>query len=322
MRTHFSRTDRRGAGRHWRAACLCVLLATGLASPALAGPHVVASIKPVHALVAGVMTGVGAPDLLVTGGASPHTYSLKPSDAEHLNQADIVFWIGPNLENFLGGPLTALASRAKIIALIDAPGIVVRPARESGVWEPHDDARPESGAVVAAREIDGHIWLDPMNARAMVAAITATLVEADPANAARYSMNASALATRLDGLDADIMRTVAPVKAKPFIVFHDAYQYFQERYGVNAVGAVTISPDRPPGARRVVAVKDKIAELGAACVFAEPQFEPNLIRMLVEGTHAKTGVLDPEGATLDAGPELYFVLMRGIADHLVACLGP
>ena len=249
---------------------------------------------------------------------------LSPPDAGRLSQADIVFWIGPNFENFLGAPLGALASKAKVVALDGrASDIVVRRARETGVWEPHKPDEPVAPDTnVPAQEIDGHIWLDPMNAKAMVAAITKTLVEADPANAARYSTNASALATRLDGLDTDIARTVAPVKAMPFVVFHGRVSVFpgplrRER----AVGAITVSPDRPPGARRVAAVKDKIAGLGAVCVFAEPQFEPNLIHMLVAGTRAKTDVLDPEGTTLEAGPDLYFVLMRGIADHLAACLG-
>jgi zinc transport system substrate-binding protein len=261
------------------------------------------------------MAGVAVPDLLVNGGASPHTYSLKPSDAEHLNAAQVVFWIGPGLERFLEKPLTTLASSAKIVALADAAGISRIAARNGGLWDGLDDATAEAG------DIDRHIWLDPINAKAMVAAITKTLIEVDPADAARYSANAALLATRLDALDTEITRMVAPVRTKPFIVFHDAYQYFQARYHVNALGAVTVSPDRMSGARRITAIKDKIATLGAACVFSEPEFEPKLVRTLVEGSHAKTGVLDPEGTALTAGPELYFMLMHNLADNLAGCLG-
>jgi len=300
---------------------LCVLCFWTVRAP-LAAPRVVASIKPVHALVAGVMAGVGTPDLLVAGAGSPHTYTLKPSDAAHLDQANVVFWIGPPFENFLVGPMASLASKATVVALIDTPDLQLHPARNAGAWEsqPRADEAPSNGN--APGDVDGHIWLDPVNAKAMVAAITRTLVNIDPANAARYSMNAADLATRLDSLNNEISRTLGTVRTKPFVVFHDAYQYFQARYGVNAVGAITVSPDRLPGARRIAGVREKIVSLGAVCVFAEPQFEPKLVRTLVEGTQARIGVLDPEGTTAESGQELYFTLMRNLANNMAACLGP
>jgi zinc transport system substrate-binding protein len=277
-----------------------------------AAPRVAVSIKPIHSLVAGVMAGIAVPDLVVSGGASPHSYSLKPSDAANLNAAQIVVWVGPGLENFLEKPLATLAPSAKVLALMDVPGITRIAARKRGLWD--------EAASAADTDIDRHIWLDPLNAKAMVAAITTTLVQIDPANAARYSANAAALATRLDGLDANIANALAPVRTKPFVVYHDAYQYFTGRYRLNAVDAVTVSPDRAPGAKHVAAIRERIVALGAVCVFSEPEFEPKLMRTLVEGTQARTEVLDPEGTALTAGPELYFTLMRNLAENLAGCL--
>lgn len=159
-----------------------------------------------------------------------------------------------------------------------------------------------------------------MNAKAMASEITTTLVAADPANALTYQANAKALDDRLTALDKEITATVAPVKGKPFIVFHDAYQYFEHRYGIRVAGSITVSPETIPGAERVSEIHRKVGELGATCVFAEPQFEPRLVNVVIEGTRAKSGVLDPEAATLKAGPDLYFTLMRSIANSMKDCL--
>ncbi len=281
---------------------IVTVLCCVLGRAAEAAPRVVVSIKPIHSLVAGVMAGVGAPELLVKGGSSPHTYSLKPSDAQVLNTADVVFWIGPGFEGFLEKPLKTLAASAKVVALMDTPGLT------------------RIGAGANPAEIDRHIWLDPINAKVMVAAITKALVEADPANAARYSGNASMLATRLDALYFEIENMVAPLRAKPFIVFHDAYEYFQARYRLNVVGVVAVDPERMPGAKHISLIREKITASGALCVFTEPGFEPKVMGMLVDGTKTKTGVLDPEGAALTPGPELYFTLMNSVATNLSACL--
>ena len=158
------------------------------------------------------------------------------------------------------------------------------------------------------------------NAAKMVATIARELSEHDSANAARYQANAAALTERLTALDAELKTTLAPVKDRPFVVFHDAYHYLEERYGLNAVGAITVSPDQRPSAQRLSQLRAKISSLDAACVFAEPQFEPTLVATVVEKTPAKRGTLDPLGASLDDGPELYFTLMRGMAASLVSCL--
>ncbi|MDO3436452.1 zinc ABC transporter substrate-binding protein ZnuA [Rhizobium sp. CBN3] len=316
-------------------------------------PVVVTSIKPIHSLVAAIMQGVGEPELIVDGASSPHTYSMKPSNARSLQEAKVIFWVGPNLEAFLEKPLEALGSNASVVELDHAPGLTKLPFREGGAFEAHDDGDHESAPEHAdaagddhdhdhAAEpghdsdqahhddheehehghgaFDTHLWLDPMNAKAMATVITTTLVAADPANALTYQANAKALDDKLTALDNEIAATVAPVKDKPFVVFHDAYQYFEHRYGIRVAGSITVSPETIPGAERVSEIHRKVGELGATCVFAEPQFEPRLVKVVIEGTSAKSGVLDPEAATLKAGPDLYFTLMRGIADSMKACL--
>ncbi|WDZ78596.1 zinc ABC transporter substrate-binding protein ZnuA [Ensifer adhaerens] len=323
-----------------------------LASPALAAsPNVVVSIKPIHSLVASIMQGVGEPSLIVEGAASPHTYNMKPSNASALQAANVVFWVGPGLEAFLDKPLDALSGGAKVVELSEAPGIEKLKFREGGAFEAHDDGdegdgeeghKHEEGEAehdhAAAPEAapghdhghdhhdhghgdtDLHMWLDPLNAKAMAAEIEKTLVEADPDNAGAYKANLEALNKRLDDLDAKLKETVAPVKDKPFVVFHDAYQYFEHRYNVRVAGSITVSPEVLPGAERLSEIHAKIKELGATCVFAEPQFEPKLINVVIEGTPAKSGTLDPEAGTLDAGPDLYFQLMEGISTSLKTCL--
>lgn len=297
---------------------------TALAADA---PDVVVSIKPVHSLVAAIMQGVGEPKLIVEGAASPHTYALKPSNARALEKAKVIFWVGPGMEAFLEKPLSALGSDALVAELDKAPGIAKLKFRQGGAFEADDDGdgaaadhAHDDGQIDDHGQFDTHLWLDPANAKAMAAEITTTLVAADPANALTYEANQQALDDKLDALDAEIASTIAPVKNKPFIVFHDAYQYFEHRYGIHVAGSITVSPETIPGAERISEIHDKVATLGATCVFAEPQFEPRLINVVLEGTSAKSGVLDPEAATLKEGPELYFDLMRGIASSLKTCL--
>ncbi|MBB3566505.1 zinc ABC transporter substrate-binding protein ZnuA [Rhizobium sp. BK491] len=302
-------------------------LLVGTTATAADAPKVVVSIKPIHSLVAAVMQGVGTPNLIVDGAASPHTYALKPSNARSLQEAKVVFWVGPGMEAFLQKPLAALGSNATIVELDDAPGITKLKFREGGAFEPHDDGDEHEASDDHAHghdhdhgEFDTHLWLDPHNAKAMVSEITTSLVAADPVNALTYQANQKALNDKLDALDTEIASTLAPVKDKPFIVFHDAYQYFEHRYGVRVSGSITVSPETIPGAQRVAEIHSKVADLGATCVFAEPQFEPKLVNVVLEGTSAKSGTLDPEAATLPQGPDLYFDLMRGIASSLKACL--
>ena len=291
----------------------------GMISPAAAAPKVVVSIKPIHSLVAGVMAGVGEPDLIVAGGVSPHAYSLRPSAAQRLEAADLVFWIGPIFEGFLVRPLGALAGRAEVVELDRAPAITLLPAREGGAWEADADEHAH-GKSASALEQDGHLWLDPANAKAILRLAVERLSARDPENAARYAANGAALERRVDALDERLRQRLAPVQDVRFVVFHDAYHYLERRYRLAAIGSITVDPERRPSAKRLQAIRDKVLRLGARCVFSEPQFEPRLVQTVIDGTRANTGVLDPEGAALPRGPDLYFTLMNGLADALVTCL--
>ena len=301
-------------------------LATAGSAEADEGPAVVVSIKPIHSLVAGVMAGLGEPVLLVQGAGSEHSYSLRPSQARALDQAEVVFWMGETMETFLIKPLQALSGNAKVVALWETPGLTLLPTREGGMWEEHEHGDEHAEAHEAEGEhahgeTDMHVWLDPGNAKVLLAAIATTLSDADPRNASIYQTNAARLDQRLDELDRSLQGTLAAVADRPYVVFHDAYQYFEHRYGVSAVGAITINPTVRPGAQRLGEIRERLEHLDAACVFAEPQFEPALVDTLIEGTSAGKGVLDPLGAALEEGPDQYFGLMHGLADSLVECLG-
>jgi zinc transport system substrate-binding protein len=247
------------------------------------------------------------------------------------------------MELFLEDSLGTLAPRATAVALSQSPGIELLPVREGGAFEAHEhdddhgahdhdhegehdheeheDDGHAHGDDHAEGEMDMHFWLDPVNAKAMVAHIAATLAKADPDNAAAYSANAAAEAVRLDALVVDVSTRLAPVQETPFIVFHDAYQYFEHRFGLTVAGSITVTPDTLPGARRVEELRAAVTAAGAACVFAEPQFEPAIVSTIIEGSNARAGVLDPEGAELEAGPDLYTQLIAGLADSLLECLG-
>ena len=231
-----------------------------IAGPAAADIRVVASIKPVHSLVSAVMAGVGKPHLLMRGKASPHTFTMRPSDAAALQEANVVFLIDEAMETTLARAIDALAGKARVVALADAKGLIRRPLREGGAFEADpehdqdkgdkDHAREEAGGHHDHGEFDMHVWLDPVNAWTMGRAIADTLSQADPTNAAKYKANARALLPRLDALTAQISAAVAPVRGKPFVVFHDGYRYFEDRFGLNAVGSMVVSPGRSPVAGR------------------------------------------------------------------------
>ncbi|MEM6462799.1 MAG: zinc ABC transporter substrate-binding protein [Pseudomonadota bacterium] len=410
------------------------------------------------------MAGVGEPDIIVDGAASPHTYSLRPSAAGAIENADLIFWVGPNIETFLESPLETLGRDAKVVRLDQTHGLELLKIREGGTFEAHDhdhgehaghdhgddhaehasaehashdhgddhaehaghdhgekhaeeaghdhghdhaeDAGHDHGDDHAEHasaehaghdhgddhaehaghdhgekhaeeaghdhghdhaehasaehaghdhgddhaehasaehaghdhgddhaehaghdhgghhhsEFDAHVWLDPANAKAMVAEIEEALAAADPDHADQYAQNARDLVARLDTLTTEVSATIEPVRGKSFIVFHDAYPYFENRFGVSAAGSITVSPEVVPGASRVSEIKDKVGELGATCVFSEPQFEPKLVEVITEGTAANSGVLDPLGASLENGPDLYFQLIQNLADSMRDCL--
>ncbi|MEX0808583.1 MAG: zinc ABC transporter substrate-binding protein [Dongiaceae bacterium] len=304
-------------------------------------PSVVVSIKPVHALVAGVMEGVASPMLLVDGSASPHAYSLKPSQAGALAEADLVVWIGEGFEFFLEAPMESLVPEGHGLELADLSTIALLPVREGGVWDAldhgaggdtddahtdehsdHDRADEEAGHDHAHDGYDPHIWLDPDHAVAIVAAVAERLRSIDPTNAGLYGDNESALIERLHALDTEMQTMLAPLRDIPFIVFHDAYQYFERHYGLHAAGSITLDPEQKPGAARLAAIRNRLGEGGVVCAFAEPGFDGALLETATEGTDVRLGRLDPEGIALEPGPALYPALIRNLAASLAECLAP
>jgi zinc transport system substrate-binding protein len=301
------------------AVGLCFARPAG-AVAAPAGSEVIASIAPVHSLVAKVMGGVGEPRLLVPGGFSPHTYALKPSDAKALTNARAVFWIGPELERFLEKPLSTLAGDVRVVRLGKAEGVRVLPARKAGAWAEaaHDDG--DKHRHDDNDEIDAHLWLDPRNAARMVDAVVAALSGIDAANAVRYRANGERSLTALQELEAEIRMMLEPVTKVPYLVFHDAFQYFEARFGLAAMGAVSVGAERSPGALRIAELRQRIRDQNAVCMFTQPQFEPTLAKILIEGTGARIGVLDDLGAGLVSGPGLYDELLRRLMQSLRDCL--
>ena len=261
-----------------------------------AGPGVVVTLKPLHSLVAGVMEGVGVPRLV--GGGSPHGAALKPTEARALAAAAAVFWTGTAMEAGLGRKIARLAEGARVVALKDLAGAV----------------------LVGSPEIDGHMWLDPENARLLVTAAVATLGALDPDRAEAYARNGARVAARLDALDARLERRLGAVAGRHYVVMHDAYRYFEHRYGLASLGAIAVSPHQPPGARRLAELRGRMAESGARCVFAEPGLEPAHARALAGETGARLGRLDPLGFDLAPGPEAYFTLMERLAEDMIGCL--
>lgn len=308
---------------------------------------VAASIKPIHSLVAAVMEGVNEPGLIVDGAGSPHNWALKPSQAQMLESANVIFWVGHEMEAFLEKPMETVGANARSVALFDAHDLIKLKFREGGAFDDHghkdknnygkkkidnmshshnDDAHDTKKTAKGHKtheshgNFDAHIWLDPINAKAIVHEIEEALVEADPSNATKYEANAEAVKTKLDALISEVTNNLKPVHDKRFVVFHDAYQYFENRFGVTASGSITVSPEVMPGAARIKEIQAQVKKLGATCVFAEPQFEPKLVSTVMEGTQAESGTLDPLGATLDSGPDQYFQLIRNMAASIKTCL--
>lgn len=306
-----------------------------LGGPAIAGPDgaVVVTTKPVHALVARVMAGTNAaPVLIVEGAASAHTFTLKPSVARAINAAALFIRVSAETEPFTQRLAAGLPASVKLVTLTD-PGFGLRllPQRRSGVFEAHVHAiegydgeaghdHAEDQDAAASGRLDGHVWLDPVNAEAIVDAVAAELSRIMPANAAAYAANARQTKVDIAALQDEIAARLAPLKTTPFVVFHDAYQYFEARFGMTAAGSITLGPDQAPSARRLSEIRTKLKALGAVCVFAEPGYKSALLDAVIEGTGARVGHLDPEGQSLAPSPDLYFDLMRELAINMVSCM--
>lgn len=290
------------------------------ASSAQAELRVVATIKPIHSLVAGVMRGVGEPYLIVKGSASPHTFALKPSDASALQNAQVIFRVGGSLERFLNAAIKSSNSNANVVAMSELSGVRLLPNRTGKAWgrskRDHHEHKHES-----TESVDPHIWLDPHNAIQMVGAIAQTLGVAEPARMFDFARNAASVAARLRELREKTKTTLKSVGNKHFMVFHDAFQYFENAFDVRAIGAISLGGSRAAGARRIKALQRQLARRQVDCVFAEPQFEPRIISTLLEGTTVRRGTLDPIGAGIKAGPNAYFQIIESNANALASCLG-
>ena len=303
---------------------LLVIVGLVWSSGVRATPRTVVTIKPIHSLVAAVMAGIGQPHLLVTGAASPHGHALKPSQARALAAAELVVWVGPEMESFFIKTAGSLPTTTTVLTLIMEPEVIKLRARRGGAWQGHEVDEDHQGAsdehAEGRHDIDGHLWLDPENGRAIVALVADRLAGLDPANAAAYRANAIRVTRELQALEQEIAGLLAALRHVPYVVFHDAYQYFEARFRTNAVGSISISPDRPPSARRLLDIRRRIKGSGAVCVFAEPQFEPRLVDTVREGTPARAATLDPLGAAIEAGPDAYAALLRDLALALASCL--
>jgi zinc transport system substrate-binding protein len=299
-----------------------------IAAPALAeAPRVVADIAPVQALVARVMAGAGAPEVLaiVPAGASPHGFSLRPSQAAAIEAAEIVVTIGAGLTPWLDGPLGTLAPEAARLTLTEVAGVTLHEAREAVLLggdaghegHGHAEAEPEGKHDHDHDHgpVDPHAWLDPLNAALWVDAIAEALAAADPAQAALYRANAAEARAEIAAAEAEVRALLAPVAGRPYAVFHDAYQYFEARFAIAPVAAIALGDAADPGPQRVAAVRDAVAAAGVRCIFAEPQMNPALIATIAEGTGARTGTIDPLGGA--SYPET----LRAMARDMAACLG-
>lgn len=313
----------------------CSLAALLCASPAFAAPKVITSVVPVHGIVSAVMGDLGQPELLLSGSMSEHRATFTAAQIASLGKADLVFIIGHGLEAKLAQISGSESVNGKVfVELSEAPGVKTLPIREGGAWEAHDHAHEaeeaghdhghdhgEEAKAEGVLSFDPHVWLDPENAKAMAQAAAAELAKADPANAATYEANAKAFAASLDSTSAEITAELSTIKDKPYIVFHDAFQYFEARFGLNAAGSIADVSAQAPSAERLREVRKKLEETGAACVFREPQYDSKVVGTVIEGSSAREGVLDPLGAELAPGPDSYRQLLLNLAAGLKACLG-
>ena len=326
---------------------LSILSLASFITPVNADVKVVASIKPLHSLASYLMDGVGKPDLIVEGYGSPHGFSMKPSHAKILQNADLIFWVGEDLEIFLEKPLSSIAKKAEKIELMEIKGLNVLKFRERNIFDKHDhDDHDDHGKKEddhddhehddhdkkeehadhddhdgheghAHGEYDPHIWLDPMNAKVILNEMVEHLIENDAKNASKYKSNLKNVFKDIDKLTADVKADLS--KSTASIVFHDAYQYFEERFDINILGAFTVNTDVMPGAEQLSEIREIIEHDKVSCIFSEPQFNPDIINAVAKDMDIKTGILDPLGATLNPGKNLYFDLIRNMSDSFKGC---
>ena len=316
---------------------LSILSLLTIFTPANAEIKVVTSIKPIHSLANYLMDGVGNPELIVDGFNSPHGFSMKPSHAKMLQNADLIFWIGEDLESFLEKPLNSIAKKAEKIELIEIKGLNVLKFRERNIFDEHDHddhakkeddhddhddhAKKEDDhddhEGHGHGEYDPHVWLDPINAKVILKEMTEHLIENDSKNAPTYKSNLDKALKDIDKLTIDVMTELN--ESTSSIVFHDAYQYFEKRFNVKILGAFTVNTDVMPGAEQLSEIREIIEHDKVKCIFSEPQFNPDIIKVVAKDMNIKTGVVDPLGATLNPGKDLYFDLIRNMSSSFKGC---
>jgi zinc transport system substrate-binding protein len=303
-------------------------------------PKVAADISPVHSLVSRVMLGVGTPDLIVQAGASPHGYTLRPSEAKALQDAQMVFWMGESLSPWMEGALDTLSSDATIITLLERDETILMEFREGALFEEHDhddhsdeqhddhsdekdddhgDEKHDDHDDHGHDSYDPHAWLSPDNAKIWLNLIASQLSIVDPENAGTYFANAAAARSEIEALTTEVNSLLEPVRGKKFIVFHDAYQYFEKAFDLSASGAISLGDASKPSPARIAEIQGRIQEESIDCVLSEPQFNKGLVATVMAGSKAKTNVIDPLGVGLKPGPDLYSELIRNMTKTLVDC---
>ena len=322
-------------------------------APVKADINVVTSIKPLHSLTSYIMEGVGEPGLIIDGVTSPHNFQIKPSHAKMLQKADLVIWVGEDLESFLPTALKSIPKNSVVFPLLEQSGLKKLKFREKNIFDDHDGHEDEheghededdhghkdddhdddhdghedeheghdddhkDAHAHAHGEFDPHIWLDPENAKEMVKIIRDELIKIDPDGQRQYSVNTAGATLELDNLINSVEKELS--KDISYIVFHDAYQYFENRFGVIPAGALTLNPDVLPGAKQIADIQDVINDKGIKCIFSEPQYTPKRIETIGNVMKISTGVMDPLGAYIDAGPSMYSDLINGIANSIKDC---
>ena len=299
------------------------------AAPLRSG-DVVVSIKPLYGLISPIMQGVTQPELLISGHNSVHGTQLKPSQAGMVHQAKIIFYIDKNMESFLNHTFESLPKTTKSYAMTDIKNIKLLNIRQSGAWENHTDEHNEHGhdkhnehddhAKHDEISYDKHIWLNPENAKKIVLFASKILGQNDPENSKLYAKNAQNMIEKIDMMNKHITQNMNGLNDKPFIVFHDAYQYFEDYYDLNATGSIIFEPSQDIKPKRIMALKDKIKNTGAICVFREPYFSDKFINILQDNVKINSQTLDPEATSLEPSNTLYFDMMYSISDNIKKCL--
>lgn len=286
---------------------------------AVAAPVVLTSIKPLGLIAAGVMDGVGTPEVLLPVGASHHEYNLKPSDISKIKEADVVFWVGPSLESFLVKPLSQKEKSNFYEPLIDSKGLHLRMYKHDHDHDHDHEDGPQPNASNTL-SIDPHIWLSPENAIAIAQQMAITLGTADPGNRGLYQKNAELFAQKVYDKDKLIKVQLEPIKPKGYIVLHDGYGYFEDHFGLNHQGELTLSPERQPGAKHLAEIENKIKAGSVVCLFGEPQFQPRYLDSLVSALDIRRGTIDYLGSNVLITSDGYTDFLNTLANQFYDCL--